>query len=225
MPPFMKVKTAGLPRWAWALMLTGAIGAGLYFRSRSNVREVETEQGESLEALEGTPAATGLATAGLVGPAQGQVVPVEAPYIPEGLTDAIASLTDLTASMGAYLGKAIESNNETKVETITGGGAPTEPVNHTPPVPATPSCPAKTAQAIQGNKNEIARLQGEIDTLQGQVAALTSKIQAHPKAKDADAWKQERTSRQTNIDGKRAKVTALSGVNQALRAVPGCAKI
>lgn len=92
MESFLKAKTAGLPRWAWLAIVGGAVGLGLYLRSRST-EEPEGEEEEpsasedSLAAYEGTESAGGLAAAGLIGPAQGQITPVEAPYIPQGFVD------------------------------------------------------------------------------------------------------------------------------------------
>lgn len=227
MPPFLKAKTAGLPRWVWVLALTGAVGVGLYLRAGSSRREGETETGESLEGYEGYEQATGLAAAGLIGPAQGTVTPVEAPYIPDGFVDIFGQLADLATLLGATIAEGTTAENIVKTETpVTGGGPPSEPIANIPPVPEPPkSCPTGTVQQMTKNKNEMNRMQGEINSLQGTIAQLTSWIQAHPKAKDKGKWQAERAQAQANIEGKRAKVVALNAANAGLRAVPGCAGV
>src|SRR6478752_1153057 len=118
MPPALKVKTAGLPRWAWIAMFTGAVGIGLYLRHKHSMEEeppAEEEEAsvpeDTLEGLEGTESAGGLAAAGLVGPAQGQITPVEAPYIPQGFVD-------IFESQDATIGALAEREPGERVETI-----------------------------------------------------------------------------------------------------------
>ena len=232
MEAWLKAKTLGFPRWGWALALGGAIILGLYLRKRAAESEAEgTAEGEeaaeegTLGYYEGTNAAGGLASAGLIGPAAGQVIPVETPMLPEGIVDIMGQLTTLASELGGY----ITEHQNVLVENPTGGGAPTTPsgeVHETPipPVPAA-SCPNATVQKLTKNSNEIDRLQNEINGLQAEINQLTNYIQAHPNAKQVSQWKQQRAQDQTNIQGKRAKVTALSAENTALRKIPGCNKV
>ena len=139
MPPFLKVKTAGLPRWAWVAMIGGAVGIGLYLRHRSaEAEEPEAEEEEpgsedALGAYEGTESAGGLAAAGLVGPAQGQITPVEAPYVPQGVVDIMEQEANVISELGAREPTVVEptvvegpERIETTIENtpvaITGGG-------------------------------------------------------------------------------------------------------
>ena len=227
MEDWLKTKTAGLPRWAWATLFGGAIALGLYLRSRSQSdEEVKSEtvnaSEQSLASYEGTGTAGGLASAGLVGPAQGQVLPVEAPYIPEGFVDIFSELTSVIGELGGYI---TEHQNVVTENPPTGGGAPLEGGNHSLPGLPTATCPTSVVNSIRQNKAEIDRLQGEIKNLQQEVNTLTNWIQAHPNAKDVNKWKTQRAADQTNIQGKRAKIAALSAANTALRAKPGCSKV
>lgn len=43
MPPALKVKMMGLPRWAWGLMLAGGVGVGLYLRSSTSTKKAEQD--------------------------------------------------------------------------------------------------------------------------------------------------------------------------------------
>lgn len=169
MEQWLKVKTAGLPRWAWLAILGGAVGVGIYLRIRSQEEEFGPEEEgveepeEGLSQYEGTEQAGGLAAAGLVGPAQGQITPVEAPVIPEGITDIIGAQNEtLTNALGALSaqepGERVETERTTEVEgegqaerenirkeereereklrhhhALTGGGSPKRKPHHKPP--------------------------------------------------------------------------------------------
>lgn len=160
---WLKVKTAGLPRWAWILILSGAVGAGLYLRTRQQEEEFGPEEEEieappedGLATYEGTEQAGGLAAAGLVGPAQGQITPVESPVIPEGFVDVFASQQEtLSNAIGALAerepGERVETTTEIEGEGqnerenrrreereerrhhVTGGGSPKRKPHHKPP--------------------------------------------------------------------------------------------
>lgn len=229
MNEWLKIRTAGLPRWAWVTLFGGAVVVGLWLRSRTVEQEAEAETAGagtpaegSLGYYEGTSSAGGLAAAGLVGPASESLVPVQTPYIPEGFVDMFSELTGLAAELGGYITE--HQNVVTENPTVTGGGAPESGGDHTVPTVA-PTCPTSVISSIRKNQAEITRLQGEINALQNEIATLTNWIQAHPNAKDVSKWKATRAQDQTNIAGKRAKVSALSAANQALRAKPGCAKV
>lgn len=120
MDTFLKAKTAGLPRWAWLTLLGGGVAFGLYLRHRNSEETEETEEEpapaeDSLASYEGTESAGGLAAAGLVGPAQGQITPVEAPYIPEGFVDVFQSQSETTQDL---IGALAEREPGERVETI-----------------------------------------------------------------------------------------------------------
>lgn len=152
---WLKIKTAGLPRWAWVMLFSGAVITGLYLRHKSeeNSEPEETEEeplyNDSLAGYNGTESAGGLAAAGLIGPAQGQVVPVEAPYLPEGFTEVFGQQSEaLQALIGALSerepGERVEVIRETEpagssapvTAGVTGGGPPKrKPVKRTPPRP------------------------------------------------------------------------------------------
>ena len=140
-----------MPRWAWIALFSGAVVIGVYLRSRNEEEEVgpgeeEPEMSEDeLAYYEGTEQAGGLAAAGLVGPAQGQVMPVEAPYIPQGFVDIFGAQSE---TLGSAIGALAEREPGERVETIrevepigegsaqglpTGGGAPKRKPHHKPP--------------------------------------------------------------------------------------------
>lgn len=224
MENWLKAKTLGLPRWAWVTVFSGAVILGLYLRKRAAESEGEAEvTGEETALTEQYPGTEGFGAAGLVGPAAGQVVPVEAPYLPEGFVDVFGSLAETITQLGAY----ITEHQNVVTENVTGGGAPDMPSGefHEPTTVTGTSCPTNIADKIRKNRNEIVRLQGEIDTLQREIQQLTNYIQAHPNAKQVSQWKAQRSQDQTNITGKRAKVTALSSENASLRKIPGCDKV
>lgn len=143
------MKSAGLPRWAWVSLFSGAVLVGLYLRHRSQETE-EPEEGEeepeygedSLASYEGTDAAGGLAAAGLIGPAQGQVLPVEAPYIPQGFVDIFESQGETIESLAEREpGERVESSTEVIHERdpaessqgLTGGGPRRKKPHHKAP--------------------------------------------------------------------------------------------
>lgn len=152
---WMKIKTAGLPRWAWVSLFSSAVLLGLYLRSQ-NQPENESEEEEEIEPEEtglgmydGTETAGGLGSVGLAGPAGAQMVPVEAPFVPQGLVDL---LTEQNANnVGAQQAiidlarDAISREPSERVEVIneripsesnqgiTGGGAPKRKPHHKAP--------------------------------------------------------------------------------------------
>jgi outer membrane murein-binding lipoprotein Lpp len=79
---------------------------------------------------------------------------------------------------------------------------------HTPPVSENIAVAGPTSpQEKQKARNEVNRLQSEIDGLQNHIAQLTQAIQAHPKAQQRGQWDNERNADRTNIDGKRNEIT------------------
>lgn len=168
MNQFLKAKTAGLPRWAWIMILGGALTLGVYLRSRDKGETPGEEEEEispdesSLAYYEGLEPAGGLAAAGLVGPPPGSVVPVETPMLPEGITDIITSQGE---SLDTLIGALAEREPPERVETettteviherdptesaqgLTGGGAPKRKPHHKPPKkPAHKKTPSKPKQ-------------------------------------------------------------------------------
>lgn len=143
------MKSAGLPRWAWVSLFSGAVLVGLYLRHRSQETEEPEETGEepeygedSLASYEGTDAAGGLAAAGLIGPAQGQVLPVEAPYIPQGFVDIFESQGETIQTLSdREPGERVETTTEVIHERdpsessqgLTGGGPTKRKPHHKAP--------------------------------------------------------------------------------------------
>jgi len=170
---WLQVKTAGLPRWAWITALGGAVVLGLYLRNRNAGTEDELEETEEiepsseLESFDGTAQGPGLAAAGLVGPAAGQVVPVEAPFIPEGFTDLLTSQgaanVEAQQAIAGLAQAALEREPGERVEVIherdpgesnqgvTGGGAPKKKPSHKQAVPK--KKPAKKPPHPKQSKN------------------------------------------------------------------------
>ncbi len=155
MDTWLKVKTAGLPRWAWVSLLSGAVVLGLYLRTRTPA-ESEAEEEEEIEPEEtglgvydGMETAGGLGSVGIAGPAGQQIVPVEAPFLPEGFTDLLAqqgsSNVEAQQIIGDLARAALEREPGERVEIITerppsessqgvtGGGAPKRKPHHKPP--------------------------------------------------------------------------------------------
>lgn len=164
----MKIKSAGLPRWAWVSLFSGAVLVGLYLRHRSQEME-EPEEGEeepeygedSLASYDGTESAGGLAGAGLIGPAQGQVLPVEAPYIPQGFVDIFESQGETIQSLAEKEpGERVESTTEVIHERdpsessqgLTGGGAPKTKPHHKTTRKKKPKKQRKPPRQKQGKK-------------------------------------------------------------------------
>jgi hypothetical protein len=221
MKNWMKIKTAGLPRWAWVAMLSGAVGLGLYLRSRSGV-EIEGEENELGESYELGTGSEGLSAAGLMGPGAGQVIPVQAPYLPEGFVDMFQALTNLSAELGAVLG-GVRETEMLATEGMTGGGAPEEPTEHLAPAPGpAKQCPQGTINHLRGLRGERQRLQNEINGMQSRIASLTKQIQQNPKAKQKGQWQSERNRLRGSIAHKRSRVVALNAAITRARAKPGC---
>lgn len=150
---WLKIKTAGLPRWAWVSLLSGGVILGLYLRSRNasetEPEEEEEETPEGLESYDGTETAGSLGSVGLAGPAAGQVVPVEAPFLPEGFTDLLAQQgaanVEAQQAIAQLASDALNREPNERIETIverepyeskagvTGGGAPKRKPHHKPP--------------------------------------------------------------------------------------------
>lgn len=139
MPPFLKVKTAGLPRWAWIGLFGGAVGVGLYLRHRSveGTENSETENPEiesegepgELGYYNGTDAGGGLAAAGVVGPPPGGLTPIQTPYLPEGIVDIFEEQGKTIQELAGDIterepGERVETIREVEPVQVTGGGAP-----------------------------------------------------------------------------------------------------
>lgn len=152
MPPSLRVKTAGLPRWAWLGLLAGGIGVGLYLHSRnqSEGEEEETEElpnaaPQTLSSYEGGEQGGGLQALGVAGPTPQATVPVESPYVPEAFPETLGGQGDVIQSLSNGI---IESNlasqelagilaerepNKEIIREQMVGHAPVRKVHHMPP--------------------------------------------------------------------------------------------
>jgi hypothetical protein len=109
MKPFLNAKMAGLPRWAWGGLLIGGIAVGLYLKhsaaqKEENEGEEESEQlpnaaPQTLSSYEGAEQGGSLQGLGVAGPTPQATVPVEAPFLPEGITDALTGQGDTIQSL------------------------------------------------------------------------------------------------------------------------------
>lgn len=210
MDQWLKAKTAGLPRWAWLGVGSGAIILALWLRSR-NAGEEEVEEGGAelsegeLGYYDGTESAGGLASAGLLGPAGGQVVPVEAPYLPEGLVDIFAQITELAALQGAYI------TEKQQVDTEFGlGGAPESEPDHFPPEPAEPNVQTKSS-CTPSDRKEIGRLTGEVKTLNARLGKVTAELNKLNKKFGSTKNKQQREHIRSNITKRQQQRQQLQG--------------
>lgn len=96
----LKGKIFGMPRWLFFVLLMFGLAIGLYLRSRAaGGGEGEATPAEDYSADTGDPVGElaanepGLAGAAVFAPSPGNVFPVSTPYIPEGFTDVIGTLT------------------------------------------------------------------------------------------------------------------------------------
>lgn len=241
MQNWLKIKTAGLPRWAWIALLGGGVALGLYLRSR-NSGEAEgeegyTEGGELVEGGTGGYGEGGMAGAGLIGSAGGSTsVPVSTPYIPDAFTSMFESLTALVGQQGESLGDiaAWIAEHPTQIieREISGGGAPDAGNHYAPPEgsapagtqtkPAPPQCPANVRAAINNRNDKIQAANHAIDGLQTKVKNLTANIQAHPNAKNRNQWVNERNQAQAQIQSSRANAQQWQAEVAKLKKTPGC---
>ena len=176
MEQWLKVKTAGLPRWAWIGIGGSAIIIALYLRSQSGGGEEEEEEeglneGE-LGYYDGTETAGGLASAGLLGPAGGSVLPVESPYLPEGFVDALAQITELASLQGAY----ITEKQQTDAEFALGGAPEDEPFHFAPEPESAPSGGGGGSNCTAKDRREIARLTAEIKGLNTRIGNVNAEL-------------------------------------------------
>jgi hypothetical protein len=207
MKHWLTVKNAGLPRWAWLSLFSGAVVVGLYLRNRAKSEEASTEpisEGEGLGAYNGTEMGAGLAAAGLTGTPAATAYPVETPMLPEGIVDIMGQLADLASELGHEIVEREESRAENSNSEVTGGGPPEGGVHIN----------------VQQSQGEISRLEGEISSLQADVDTLTkhikdyksqfSPLSKYPKAaKQVREWEAKRAKDQGSIAAKRAKLNTL----------------
>lgn len=129
---FLTAQQFGMPRWVWLGLLAGGIGAGIYLRNRSAEAEAEAPE-EDLEydpyAEEGEPSIYDESLAGvgiLPGGSTGEVVPVSAPYLPEGFADILGGIADIFAVIGENP-DAFNPDPDGNNNGGTGGGPPRRP--------------------------------------------------------------------------------------------------
>jgi hypothetical protein len=209
MPPFLAAKTLGLPRWAWAGMLVGGVGLGLYLRHKNSASEPEEETSEEGPKNSGSlvPPAAPIESGGGVGVSEGTIplYPKVEPIVPNpSVAKPEAEEPELPES-------------KPPPEAVTPGpNHPAEPVHNSPiTTPANKPAigenkavaPPADTQEREKARNEINRLQDEINGLQNHISQLTSALQEHPNAKQHGQWESERNSDRSNIENKRSQVT------------------
>lgn len=132
---FLRGKMFGMPRWAFLGLLAGGLVLGLYLRMRSaGEEEVPPEDEEYVEPYADDPIVDPDAGAGygILGPSQGQVVPVETPLIPEGFETIIGDLVGGLVDQTGYLTEIIpgaqgDPTSPGSGAGVTGGGPPNRP--------------------------------------------------------------------------------------------------
>lgn len=167
----------GMPRWVWLSLLLAAIALGLYLRSR-DTGEIPEDDSLDIEPEDTLDSAAqydgGLAGVGLLGPPAGSVIPVNAPVLPEGLTDLYGSLGDVIGALG---GAIVDRDIETGTgEGITGGGPPSVP--ETAHTPQSPKCTAT-------DRARIAALTAQMQAANNRLQRINK--HAMPKAQDGYA--------------------------------------
>lgn len=137
MNDWLKVKTFGMPRWAFLTLLVVGITVGLYLRSRRRAMNSTAPEDLPLEDSTDSLMASGdpgLAGVGVVSP-PGGVYPVTTPILPEGLTDLVGGLGGTIGELAGVIGQmgtlpaAIEpvAAPAPVTEPVTGGGPPARP--------------------------------------------------------------------------------------------------
>jgi hypothetical protein len=258
---FWKVHTLGLPRWAWAAMLVGGVGLGLYLRQRNIEPGATGEDGEEGYLNSGNlmPPAAPIGLEGSYGGSGGGVggggggVPISVKP-PEMIREEIKELEEGYKLPSFEPVELPESSPppERTVEEPHHNQPVSGPVKINDPIPApggggkigiSPAQPVKNPEQekkeriqkeqaersaqekLEKKRNEINRLQGEInnlqndinrlvgeiDGLQNHIAQLTSVIQQYPNAKNRGQWENERNSDRSNIDGKRQRINEDQG--------------
>lgn len=211
MEQWLKAKTAGLPRWAWLGIGSSAIILALYLRSRSGgegeEEEIEAAPSEGeLSYYDGTESAGGLAAAGLIGPAGGSVLPVEAPFIPEGFVDIFAQLAELASLQGAY----ITEKQQTDSEFAGLGGVPEFEPDHSLPEPETPA-PKSGATCTAKDRKEIGRLTGEVKKANAQLAKVNAELKRLNNKFAKTKNQKQREHIRSNITKRQQQRTQLQG--------------
>jgi hypothetical protein len=221
METWLKAKTAGLPRWVWVAIVGGAVGVGLYLRHRSSEAEKVSEEGEhvpaeGLSAYNETEPGASLGAAGLIGPASSSMVPVQTPFLPEGIVGILEGLGVIIEHQGTVIENITISHNETQPVTIpgTGGGAPEDGGNHSPlPTPIPPRCSPQELGEIPKLQAEIARLSGEAQALAAAIATKKAQYPDWQKRPNVKQWINEqeanKTYKQQKRDEYKTKVDAL----------------
>lgn len=229
-PDFWKGKVAGLPRWAWAALLVGGVGVGLYLRKHTSESEPVEEEEESEGYLNSgnlmPPAAPiPMESSGSSGGAS--YVPL--PYKPTAPIEQIPTTTEPSES------PEVPEQQAPPEQVI---GEPHKPVKPRPPIPVVENTPIggkggkhpvtvgerkpvpistseherahremeRLNNEINGLQADINRLVNEINGLQNHIAQLTSVLQAHPHAAQRPQWEAERNQDRANIENKRNRI-------------------
>lgn len=139
----LKGKVAGLPKWAWAVIIAGGVIGGYYLYSRSKASseesEVEGATGEAspmspeyapgtsaLNQYAETEAGGGLQALGVPGPQPVATTPIAEPYLPSGVEGTISSGNELSS----HLAEGILAEQQAMIE----GRNQFQPGEQKPPV-------------------------------------------------------------------------------------------
>lgn len=235
MPTWLTTHFAGLPRWAWASLLVGGLGLGLYLRHHSAGASASgPEPAGYLNTGQLAPpaapienAGSGVSSVGGIYSSPPRPVPGEAIPLPERENPETVELPESVPPPEVVV-PAPEPTNLPPIARIPpppeeGSGKDKIKIFPAKEVKQNQTCPAGTQANINNARSEINRLQAEIDGKQNHINQLTDAIQAHPKAAQKGQWERERNEDRSNIDHKRDEVNRFNQVIANGKAQPGCA--
>lgn len=136
MPPTLTARFAGLPRWAWVLILTSGLLIGVALRRRQAAAAAgETEDPNVTDPeVTGDPVSYGVEPAYPVVGGGGGLTPVESPTLPEGYADGFGKLVEGIVAISTTKSDNAAATTQTAIENpppaapvpavTTGGGPP-----------------------------------------------------------------------------------------------------